>query len=98
FLRHIQRTKILVYVVDVNEPDIKTTLRTLQRELKEFDPYLLNKPSLITITKIDTKSESDLEKLSKKLPPDYIYISAVAGKGLNKFLQEIEKQLDQLRD
>jgi len=98
FLRHIQRTKILAYVVDVNEPDIKKVLHTLQKELKEFDPYLLNKPSLVIITKIDTKSESDLEKLSKKLPPDYIYISAVAGKGLNKFLQEIEKQLDQLRN
>ncbi|HEX2896927.1 MAG TPA: GTPase ObgE [candidate division Zixibacteria bacterium] len=97
FLRHIQRTKFLVYVVDVNEPDVKKTLRTLQRELKEFDPYLLNKPSLIVITKIDTKSESDLEKLSKKLPPDYIYISAVAAKGLNKFLQTIERELDQLR-
>ena len=98
FLRHIQRTRLLVYVIDVNEPDIKKVLRTLQKELKEFDPYLLNKPSLAAITKIDTKSESDLEKLSKKLPPDYIYISAVAGRGLNKFLQELEKQLDQLRD
>jgi GTP-binding protein len=98
FLRHIQRTKILVYVVDVNDPEVNKTLRKLQKELKEFDPYLLNKPSLVAITKIDTKSESDLEKLSKKLPPDYIYISAVAGKGLNKFLQEIEKQLDQLRN
>ncbi len=97
FLRHIQRTKFLVYVIDVNEPDTKKALRTLQKELKEFDPYLLNKQSMVVITKIDTKSESDLLKLSKKLPPDYIYISAVAGKGLKKFLQEIEKQLDQLR-
>ena len=98
FLRHIQRTKILVYVIDINEPDIGKTFRTLQKELKEFDPYLLNKPSLVVITKIDTKSESDLEKLSKKLPPDYIYISAVAGKGLKNFIQELEKQLDQLRN
>ena len=98
FLRHIQRTKLLAYVVDANEPEIKKTLRTLQKELKEFDPYLLNKPSIVVITKTDTKSESDLLILSKKLPPDYIYISAVAGKGLNKFLQEIEKQLDQLRN
>jgi GTP-binding protein len=98
FLRHIQRTKFLVYVIDINEPDINKALRTLQKELKEFDPYLLNKPSIVTLTKIDTKSESDLEKLSKKLPPDYIYISAVAGKGLDKFLREIERQLDQLRN
>ncbi len=98
FLRHIQRTKLLAYVIDANEPDINKALRTLQRELKEFDPYLLNKPSFVIITKIDTKSESDLLKLSRKLPPDYIYISALAGKGLNKFLLEIEKQIDQLRN
>ncbi len=98
FLRHIQRTKLLAYIIDVNEPDVKKALSTLQKELKEFDPYLLNKPSMMVITKIDTKSESDFQKLSKKLPPDYIYISAVAGKGLNKFLQEIEKQLDQFRN
>lgn len=97
FLRHIQRTKLLVYIIDANEPDIKKALRTLQRELKEFDPYLLNKPSLVVVTKIDTKSESDLLTVSQKLPPDYIYISAIAAKGLNKFLQEIERQLDQLR-
>lgn len=97
FLRHIQRTKLIIYVIDINEPDIKNTLHVLQRELKGYDTYLLNKPSLVAITKIDTKSESDIEELSNKLPPDYIYISAVAGTNLNKFLQEIERQLDQLR-
>ena len=84
-------------MVDVNEEDIKQTLNVLSKELKEFDPYLLNKPSLVAITKIDTKTESDIAELSSKLPPDYIYISAVANTNLKKFLQEIEKKLEQLR-
>ena len=97
FLRHIQRTKILAYIIDICEPDIKKAFDALEKELKEFDDFLLNKQSLIVITKTDTVSESDLKKLSKKLPSDYIYLSAVTGGGIDSFKQEIEKRLDQLR-
>jgi len=97
FLRHIQRTKILAYIIDINEPDIKQAFCSLQNELQEFDDFLLSKVSLVIVTKTDTVSESDLKKLSGKLPSDYIYISAVSGSGINGFKQEIEKRLDQLR-
>ena len=97
FLRHIQRTKILAYIIDINEPDIKKAFCSLQKELEEFDDFLLSKVSLVIVTKTDTVSESDLKKLSGKLPSDYIYISAVSGSGINVFKQEIEKRLDQLR-
>ncbi len=97
FLRHIQRTKILAYIIDINEPDIKKAFCSLQKELEEFDDFLLSKVSLVIVTKTDTVSESDLKKLSSRLPSDYIYISAVSGSGINGFKQEIEKRLDQLR-
>ncbi|MCP4686369.1 MAG: GTPase ObgE [bacterium] len=97
FLRHIQRTRLLVYVIDINELDIDETRRVLQRELEEFDPSLIGKPSVTVITKIDLLPESDLKDISKLLPSDYIYISAVAHKGDAQFLQSIEGKLDQLR-
>lgn len=97
FLRHIQRTKLLAYIIDINEPDIKKAFCSLQKELEEFDDFLLSKISLVIVTKTDTVSESDLKKLSGKLPSDYIYISAVSGSGINGFKLEIEKRLDQLR-
>jgi len=97
FLRHIQRTGLLVYVVDVNQDDIKTTVETLRHELEEFDRELPKRPSLTVVTKIDTVSKSDLDKLSQKLPSEYIYLSAVAGTGAEEFRTEIERKLDKLR-
>ncbi len=96
FLKHIQRTRLLVYVIDINEDDIVGTRATLEQELAEFDSSLVKRPSINVVTKIDTMSESDVETLSSMLPADYIYISAVAHLGVEKFLQAIEGKLDQL--
>ncbi len=96
FLRHIQRTRLLIYVIDVNEDNILGTRETLERELVEFDPSLKNRVSHTVITKIDTVSESDLEVISEELPSDYIFISAVAHVGSELFLQAVEGTLDRL--
>jgi GTP-binding protein len=97
FLKHIQRTRVLVYVIDVNERDIQGTHRILEEELRSFDPSLLTRPSLTTITKIDTKSKSDLKAVSRELPEGYIYLSAVSGAGSDTFLKTIERTLDEHR-
>jgi len=95
FLKHIQRTHLLVYVIDINDGDIARTRQILETELAAFDSNLARQPSLTVITKIDTLTESDLKAISEKLPSDYIYISAVAHRGEEKFLQTIEGKLDQ---
>jgi GTP-binding protein len=97
FLKHIQRTRLLVYVIDVNDPDIQKTLTILKKELSDFDKTLTNRPSFVTITKVDTISESELERISQRQPNDYIHMSAVTGKNTDKFLQAIEDKLDQQR-
>ncbi len=97
FLRHIQRTALLVYVVDVYEDDIPGTVATLQNELREFDERLAGRPSLTVVTKIDTVSESDLNQLKQKLPSHYLYLSAVAQMNADRFLQAIERLLDEQR-
>ncbi|HVP06565.1 MAG TPA: GTPase, partial [Candidatus Acidoferrum sp.] len=97
FLKHIQRTRILMYVIDINEPDIDATHAVLENELRSFDPNLLTRPSLTVITKTDTLSKSDLKAVCKKLPGDYIYLSAVTGAGADVFLRTIEQTLDEHR-
>lgn len=97
FLRHIQRTALLVYVVDINEEDIPATVATLQSELREFDDRLADRPSLIVVTKIDTVAESDLQKIRAKLPSEYLYLSAVAQMNADQFLRAIERLLDEQR-
>ena len=96
FLRHIQRTRLLIYVIDINDDDIPGTRETLEQELADFDASLRNRVSHTVITKIDTVSESDLKDISEVLPPDYIYISAVAHSGTEQFLQAVERTLDRL--
>lgn len=97
FLRHIQRTGLLVFVVDVNEPDIPTTLSVLQGELEDYDRTLLTRPSLVVISKADTVSECDLKEISRRLPREYIYLSAVTGIGRDTLLNAIEERLDRQR-
>jgi len=97
FLRHIQRTGLLIYVIDVNEIDIMGTFEVLKQELENFDPHLVTRPYLTVITKIDTVSESDLKDVSKNLPDEYIPLSAVSRQGAREFIEAIEKKLDQRR-
>ncbi len=97
FLKHIQRTALILYVIDINELDIEKTHQILTQELTKYDHTLASRPSLTVITKIDTLSESDLKDISKMLPDDYIYISAVSRQGAKPFLEEIERKLDQQR-
>jgi len=95
FLKHIQRTRVLVYVIDINEPDIPATRDILEGELRTFDNHLPDRPSLTVITKTDTVEDKRRKAISKKLPQGYIYLSAVSGFGADLFLQEIERTLDQ---
>jgi len=97
FLRHIQRTALIVYVIDINDIEIDKTKETLRAELVSFDRGLGERLSLVVVTKIDTVSESDLKDISKDLPADYIYISAVTRQGASDFLKAIETKLDQQR-
>lgn len=97
FLKHIQRTRVLVYAIDINEEDISAVLGQLERELREFDSKLPERPSLVCLTKIDTVTDTDLKAICAGLPDDYIPISAVARKGLDRMLTEIERRLDEQR-
>jgi GTP-binding protein len=97
FLKHIQRTGLLLYIVDINELDIPETRAVLEKELAGFDTSLAARPAITVITKVDTITESDLEEISAELPDDYVYISAVSGAGTEGFLQKLERQLDEQR-
>jgi GTP-binding protein len=97
FLKHIQRTGLLLYIIDINELDIPGTHEVLKKELADYDSTLTKRPSMTIITKIDTISESDLEEISWELPEPYVYLSAVSGAGTEEFLQELERKLDKER-
>lgn len=88
FLQHIRRIKVVVYVVDI-ESDIDKSLKILQKELNNFDNSILEKRSLICISKIDK-----LENIDKN--DKYIYISSFTREGIQHLKDEIFKTLSHI--
>ena len=91
FLRHIERNSVLLFMISCEEDDIAGCYRTLLGELKLYNPELLDKQRVLAITKcdvIDDEIERDLARhLPKKVP--HVFISSVAGKGLDKLKEEL---------
>ena len=61
FLKHIERTKVLVYMIDLNDDSYKESFKVLFDELKSHDRELVKKPSLILLTKSDSLNIEDLD-------------------------------------
>jgi GTP-binding protein len=92
FLRHIERTKILVVMVAVDSEDIAQEYATLLKELEKFEPTLLSKPRLAVITKMDIAPE-DFTVPELEPGVDVFRISSVAGHGLKALKDELWKQV-----
>ncbi|MFW6174331.1 MAG: GTPase ObgE [Chloroflexota bacterium] len=61
FLKHVERTRVLVHLVDGSELDVARRIRLINRELAEFDPRLASKPQIVAINKSDTPGFDDLK-------------------------------------
>ncbi len=92
FLKHIQRTKLLLYLLDVTSPDIKSDYETLQNEIKLFDPKLFTRPRVVAINKIDLSPQTRIKKFDEN-QNNICYISALTGQGLKKLLYILRSEL-----
>jgi GTP-binding protein len=91
FLRHISRTRLLVYVLDGNENPAET-LSTLQAELREFDPSLLENPAIIALNKMDLLDDELILMLEDELVKfgvPVVVISAREAHGLELLKQTV---------
>lgn len=84
FLKHIERTRVLLYLIDVNTDDIQRDFLTLKNELKQFNPDLMRKKEALAITKMDTIFEFDETFLNFPECPEHFLISAVQGQELER--------------
>ena len=91
FLRHIERTKVLVYLVECIAEEIQENFKTLQKELNKHNPELIERPSLLLLTKSDLilDEPGKIKKISKNIP--IIQISSVTGENINEAVQSIAK-------
>ncbi len=92
FLRHIQRTAVLLLLIDGFASDIEDTKRNLQSELRKYDPELAKRPIIIAVNKIDIIEEGRLNKLRKDFP-ECNFISAVTGDGVERLLNELRREV-----
>ena len=92
FLRHLERTKALVFLIEVTEEDIIGQYQILNAELDKYLDIFSNKPRIIALTKTDIISKIELPEISKI---DVIPISAINGDGLNNLVEKIVKLLGQ---
>lgn len=95
FLKHIERTKILIHLIDGISPTIKDDFKTVNQELKKYSKALIAKSQIVVINKIDAMDEAGLKTIKKYKFGKYpvFYISAVAQKGLDQLLYAVKEAL-----
>lgn len=80
FLKHIERNALLLFMIPADSPDIKKEYKILQKELKLFNPELLEKERIVAITKSDMLDDELLSLMKKDLKSiNPIFISSVSG-------------------
>jgi len=93
FLRHIERTKTLVHLVDINSENLASDYRIIREELKNWNPLLLEKKEIVVLNKADTMGEREVQKIAKKLSEDIkqpvLILSAVSGQGIDELLEKL---------
>lgn len=102
FLRHIERTKVMIHMVDaasVEGRDPIADIYAINKELESYNPELLKKPQVIAANKIDAiydEAESAIPRLKEEFEKKGIQvypISAVSGKGLKELLYHVQELL-----
>ncbi|MBI4830912.1 MAG: GTPase ObgE [Candidatus Lindowbacteria bacterium] len=101
FLRHIERTKVLVFLLDASAPDPLKDYDTLRNELSLHNPALLDKPQIIVGNKMDLeaagKNWAKVKRALAKQKAPIAAISALEGEGLDKLINLMMKAIEKER-
>jgi GTP-binding protein len=96
FLRHIERCRLLVHVVDISGSEGRNPIEdidNINRELARYSPELIDRPQIIAANKIDLLEDGaefkEFEEYAQSLGCGVVYISAATGKGVDKLIEKI---------
>ena len=106
FLKHIERTKVIIHMIDaasVEGRDPIADIKAINKELEAYNPDLLKRPQVIAANKIDAiygDTNEVIDGIKKEFEPDIkvFPISAVSGKGLKELLFYVRSLLDEFGD
>ena len=94
FLRHVERTRVLVFLIDASGEDPSRDLAVLRRELSEYAVALTDKPWIVALSKADLVDEAEGERRRAGLGTEAILLSSVTGSGLQVLLERAWKLLE----
>ena len=102
FLKHVQRTTLLLHVLDATHEDPMSDYEVIRRELEAFDPELAKRQEIVVINKVDTLAADQRGSLDKvtetlrtmKVP--CLTISAATGEGTDRLLNGLTRSLQRL--
>lgn len=103
FLRHVERTAVLLHLIDIYNDDIVTAYKTIQAELKAYKIDLTTRPQIVALTKVEGLDEDIIEdrmqELKKVLPKGTLLfaISAQSKQGLKELLYKLKELVAQAR-
>ncbi len=105
FLRHIERTAVLLFLIDVNSISPAQDYNILKKELHMYDPYLDKKLHLIALSKVDTIPNKDKEEMLKMIKTEFkqnshenfLAISSISGENITKLKQNLWKIIKQTK-
>lgn len=93
FLRHVERTRVLVHLVEplpIDGSDPVQNYRIIRKELEHYSPVLAQKPEIIAVSKAElTGSEDVRNRLAGELGKDVLLVSAVTGQGLSQIVSQV---------
>lgn len=107
FLRHIERTKVMIHMVDAASTEGRDPIEdiyTINRELEAYNKEVASRPQVIAANKIDAvyaEDEDPVQRIRDEFEPKGVKvfaISAVSGKGLSELLYYVREMLDELPD
>ena len=100
FLRHIERTRVIAHVIDMSGSEMRVPYEDyllINKELKEFNEKLLEKPQIIIANKMDIAgAKENLEEFKKKVDVEIYEISAATNTGLDKVINRLADLLDEI--
>lgn len=104
FLKHVERTRLLLHLIDVASPaggDPGEDYRVLMAELESFSPALTSKPMLIVASKVDAKGDGErlesLRRFAQREGKPLVEISGVTGEGLEDLKRAVWSALEELK-
>lgn len=103
FLRHIERTAVILHLIDAYDDNVATAYETVRSELHSHDPALLQRPEIVALTKVEGLDEEMVDDLMQQLrrvvPKEtpLFAISAQAGTGLKNLLYAVQEAVQNMR-